>query len=239
MRFYLSSAFALAVLASGPAHASVAFTSVGGDSFGPFSVLIDFNSGQTLGNQAVSTSAYTFSGDGIVQQIPNQPGVFAAPAGDTTPFLTTGSTNFPGGTATETLKFLNGISYSQFGLYWGSIDTYNTISFLENGVAVPGGSFTGSAITATVPANADGDQASNNTNRYVTFSFTGGSVFNEVLFQSTSAAFEIDDLTANGPSSTITAVPEISTWAMLIIGFMGIGFLAYGGKKRELTFRFS
>jgi hypothetical protein len=30
---------------------------------------------------------------------------------------------------------------------------------------------------------------------------------------------------------TITAVPEASTWAMMILGFMGVGFLAY--RRRE------
>lgn len=40
----------------------------------------------------------------------------------------------------------------------------------------------------------------------------------------TSADFLIDDI-------AITAVPEASTWAMMIFGFLGIGFLAYRGKS--------
>jgi hypothetical protein len=44
------------------------------------------------------------------------------------------------------------------------------------------------------------------------------------------------DITANGPNvslvsdSSVSAVPESSTWAMMILGFMGIGFLAYRRK---------
>jgi len=34
-------------------------------------------------------------------------------------------------------------------------------------------------------------------------------------------------------STTVPAVPEASTWAMLLLGFAGIGFLAYRRKPRE------
>jgi hypothetical protein len=46
------------------------------------------------------------------------------------------------------------------------------------------------------------------------------------------------DITASGPGpnlfsgDTVSAVPETSTWAMMILGFMGIGFLAYRQKSR-------
>jgi hypothetical protein len=39
-------------------------------------------------------------------------------------------------------------------------------------------------------------------------------------------------------SLTISAVPEASTWAMMILGFMGVGFMAYRRKGRS-TFRFA
>jgi hypothetical protein len=36
-----------------------------------------------------------------------------------------------------------------------------------------------------------------------------------------------------GPGSEVTAaVPELSTWAMMILGFAGIGLLAYRGKSK-------
>jgi hypothetical protein len=45
------------------------------------------------------------------------------------------------------------------------------------------------------------------------------------------------DVTALGPGAklsadnSVSAVPETSTWAMMILGFMGIGFLAYRRKS--------
>ena len=37
----------------------------------------------------------------------------------------------------------------------------------------------------------------------------------------------IDDVTVT------TGVPELSTWAMMILGFFGVGFLAYRPKTRQ------
>jgi hypothetical protein len=36
---------------------------------------------------------------------------------------------------------------------------------------------------------------------------------------------------------TISAVPETSTWAMMILGFMGVGFMAYRRKAAKPAFR--
>jgi hypothetical protein len=46
--------------------------------------------------------------------------------------------------------------------------------------------------------------------------FTGGGV--------PAADFAIDDI-------NISAVPESSTWAMMILGFFGVGFIAYRRKS--------
>jgi len=34
-------------------------------------------------------------------------------------------------------------------------------------------------------------------------------------------------------------VPEPSTWAMLFLGFAGIGFMSYRRKNKATTFRFA
>jgi hypothetical protein len=39
-------------------------------------------------------------------------------------------------------------------------------------------------------------------------------------------------------SGITTAVPEPSTWAMLILGFAGVGFMAYRRKGRGPALRF-
>ena len=164
----------------------------------------------------------------IVQAPPDLGGKYAAPFGISTKYLTTGSTALTG---VETLKFTTQ-SFTQFGLYWGSIDGYNNISFFRNGQLVTGASFDGSFPGIANPAN--GNQTSTDTNRYVTFSFTGGNSFDTVQFTSTSAAFEVDDLTASNFSMT-DPVPEPSTWAMMILGFFGVGFMAY--RRREPPIR--
>jgi hypothetical protein len=37
----------------------------------------------------------------------------------------------------------------------------------------------------------------------------------------------------------VSAVPEPSTWAMMILGFVGVGFMAYRRKDKKLGFRFA
>jgi PEP-CTERM motif len=62
------------------------------------------------------------------------------------------------------------------------------------------------------------------------------------------AAFFAADITSLVPSGAVntgpvggltisTAVPEPSTWAMLILGFAGIGFMAYRRKNKPIMFR--
>jgi hypothetical protein len=40
----------------------------------------------------------------------------------------------------------------------------------------------------------------------------------------------------SGAIFTIAAVPEPSTWAMMILGFLGVGFMAY---RKKATLRFA
>jgi hypothetical protein len=48
--------------------------------------------------------------------------------------------------------------------------------------------------------------------------------------------FQADNSQLSGDGNTITfadAVPEPSTWAMMILGFMGVGFMAYRRKNKH------
>jgi hypothetical protein len=51
--------------------------------------------------------------------------------------------------------------------------------------------------------------------------------------------FEIEGTNSNGATElTLTAaVPEPSTWAMMILGFMGVGFMAYRRKQNGPSLR--
>ena len=86
-----------------------------------------------------------------------------------------------------------------FGLYWGSLNSYNTIKFYDGATLVA--SYTGADISPLFP---NGNQGSFVSNGYVEFS--GLHYFNKVVLGSTSNAFEIDNISAGTiPQTTLRA----------------------------------
>ena len=61
---------------------------------------------------------------------------------------------------------------------------------------------------------------------------------NYLDFATTKAGYELVDINQPGIWTTpqISAVPESSTWAMMILGFAGVGFMAYR-RKNQPSFR--
>lgn len=142
------------------------------------------------------------------------------------PFGTSGNYLSVLGGGTENVSFSN---RSSFSFFWGSIDDFNTIVVhTTTGDA----SFTGLQVAGIVGngVQATGCQNVTNCNRYFTFTDAdAGSFITGFSMSSTQNSFEI---------TNISAVPEPATWAMMILGFLGLGFLGYRkSSKAGAAFR--
>lgn len=178
---------------------------------------------------AVAPTTYTFDGGGtapfsgsVTNFSTSVFNVAAAPFGDSTPFVSVGSVP-PGSNSSPqsaSVSFGSGVTY--VGLYWGSVDAYNSITFYNGATEL--GTFTGSQVRD--PANGfQGDTGS----VYTNFFSNGGPLITSATFTTTGVAFEIDNLTA--------AVPEPATWALMLLGFAGLGFMGYRGRRPNASFR--
>jgi hypothetical protein len=170
-------------------------------------------SGATVQTFAGAGFPAGYSGNGSVVS-GSVGGVYAAPAGNTTQYLTVPTT---GSSGSVTLQLAG--SYDYFGLYWGSMDSYNTLSFY-NGVTLVE-SVTGSDVITAL--NLLGNQTSPGSNRYVDFSF-GTSKFDRVVFTSGGFAFESDN-------HAVANVPEPGTLALLGAGLLGAGVARRSRRK--------
>jgi hypothetical protein len=137
-------------------------------------------------------------------------GQYATPFGISDRYMTVGN-----GSASLALDR----SYDYFGLYWGSIDTYNHLSFYLGDRLVD--TFSGSDLP---PLVADGNQTAWSSNRYLNFFFTEGDLFDRVVVRSDGYAFESDN-----HAVAAVSVPEPGTLALLAAGLLGIGV----GRRRR------
>jgi VCBS repeat-containing protein len=141
---------------------------------------------------------------------------------DTTQYLSIG------GNATETITFAS--QKNVFGLYWGSVDSYNSIKFYDGTTLVA--SYTGADIS---PLLSNGNQGSFASNGYVEFS--GLHSFNKVVLSSTSNAFEIDNISAGyvppptlGPVTGTLSVHDADIGDTLTAFVTGNATIEYNGS---------
>ena len=133
--------------------------------------------------------------------------VSADPLGDTLPYM-----SVEGG-GTEQVVF--GTPRTSISIYWGSIDGNQGGNDNLNTLTLGSFTLTGADLV-TDGATGTGDQNSPAGNELVTI--TGLAPFTTATFHSTNNAFEF---------SIGTAVPEPTTWAMMMLGFAGLGYAAF------------
>jgi hypothetical protein len=113
---------------------------------------------------------------------------------------------------------------TSLSIYWGSIDGNaggnNNLNSLA--ITLDGYTLTGADLVA-LGALGNGSQTDPQANQLVTI--TGLGAFTTATFTSTANAFEFSLVT---PTINQTGgTPEPSTWAMMIIGFAGLGYAAF------------
>jgi hypothetical protein len=122
------------------------------------------------------------------------------------------------------------LSSSALSIVWGSPNNDNTVTFysLANGQGTAH-SVTTDDLVANFPVGNNLDPGG----YFINFGMAGG--FESVVFSTGATAFEFA-FTAS-PDQQITPVPEPSTWAMMILGFAGVGFMAYRRKSNGPALR--
>jgi hypothetical protein len=152
---------------------------------------------------------------------------------DTNQKLAFNDATFSGTTANNQLSISN---FGTFDLGSGNRD-YNTpftlqVLFTAPANTTPNGSFLAS-VTGAVTMGQNGGVIIDFDNSAHVFNYAGGTftlTVNDLAVQVSAPA----NITG---SFVASAVPEPSTWAMMILGFAGVGFMAYRRKSQGSAFR--
>ena len=182
-----------AIALSIPALSSATTITFGGTSLANQGLTTNYSGVTTINFESGEPGSIT--GGSVVSG--SQANVYLEPTNDTSHYLTTGASSLSASLG----------SFDYFGLDWGSIDSYNSITLLgSNGV--------NQTYTGTQIANLDGFQPDGATSIYVNFFDTPGSSWTGVQLSSTQNAFETD----NWAYGNVSPAPEPGTIGMMTAG---------------------
>jgi hypothetical protein len=80
---------------------------------------------------------------------------------------------------------------NKFGLFWGSIDSYNSIAFYSGVSTTPFLTLFGNNLNAVPALGFNSDQSGALTNAYVTFTYLS---FDRIVLASSGNSFEFDNV---------------------------------------------
>lgn len=159
---------------------------------------IDFNSG--CGYSSCTGDFALVNGD--------QSGKYAQPFGINSQYLTVPNPS----PIAQSAVFTLGTAANYFGLFWGSIDSYNFISFYLNDSLVA--TYSGSDMVGQF---ANGNQLGYSSNRYINFDF-GNDAYDSIKLTSHGFAFESD----NHAFKKLVSVNEPTTALLFLLGLIGL-----------------
>jgi len=110
-------------------------------------------------------------------------------------------------------------SISSMNIYWGTPDSYNTLTLYDGATEV--GVISGSEIGSLVAASSGSADVSGQNDSSVWVHIVSSVKFDTIVATSTAPAFEFD-----------LAAPEPSTWAMMGLGFAALGFAGFRRSVR-------